>query len=183
MSDDIRKYKSSVPDANKIVSNEEHNDIKTETTDVGESRSNIVPIAELQTHNYVLKYGSPNNITPVSLHSINSNYNLTNSNAIETSLSLTSSKAQQQYITSSNTIISSPHLQNKMQPIVYDSNTIVLATQPRRQLNGPPDRTCKSNVHRSCESFSLISSLPLSLSDSESNQVQASVYARFDATR
>lgn len=146
VSDDVRKYKSSVPDANKNLSNEEHNDIKTETIDVGASKSNVVPIAELQTHNYVLKYGSPNNITPVSLHSINTNYNLTNSNAIETSLSLTSSKAQQQYITSSNTIISSPHLQNKMQPIVYDSNTIVLATQPRRQLNGPTDRTCKSNM-------------------------------------
>lgn len=146
VSEGLKRFKSSVPEENRNVSNEEHNDIKIETPDTTDNKSNIVPIAELQTHNYVLQYGSPNNITPVSIHSVNTNYNLTNSNAIETSLSLTQSNTpQQQYLTSSNTIISTPHLQNKIQPLVYDSNTIVLATQPRRQLNGPTDRTCKLN--------------------------------------
>lgn len=184
VSDDLRKITSSVPEVNRNVSNEEHNDIKIETPDVGENKSNIVPIAELQTHNYVLQYGSPNNITPVSLHSVNASYNLTNSNAIETSLSLTPSKTQQQYITSSNTIIPSSHLQNKIQPIVYDSNTIVLATQPRRQLNGPTDRTCKYMFtvlvirRRLLIRYILIFSF-----SSESKQIQASVYVGFDATR
>lgn len=141
VTDDPRKYKSSVPEDNNRIQNEQqHNVIKIEA-DSGDVKSNIVPIAELQTHNYVLQYGSPNNITPVTMHS--TGYNLTNSsNTIETSLSLTPTNSQHpQYISSSNALISTPtHLQNK---IVYDSNTIVLSAHPRRQVNGPSDRACK----------------------------------------
>lgn len=131
--DDPRKYKSTVPeDNNSRIQIEQLNDIKVECPD-GDNKSNIGPIAELQTHNYVLQYGSPNNNTPVSMHSVSTGYTFTNSNAIETTLSLTPTS---QFISSSNALISN---QNK---IVYDSNTIVLAT-PRRQVNGPSDRTCK----------------------------------------
>jgi hypothetical protein len=137
--DDPRKYKSTVPDDNNSrIQIEQLNDIKVECPD-GDNKTNIGPIAELQTHNYVLQYGSPNNSTPVSMHSVvSTGYTFTNSNAIETTLSLTPTS---QFISSSNALISNPtHLQNK---IVYDSNTIVLAAHPRRQVNGPSDRTCK----------------------------------------
>lgn len=102
------------------------------------------PIAELQSHNYVLQYGSP-----VTSNSVTLNSNMLsctpNINLMDSGINPATTIFQQQFINSGNTIISATHQQpNKFQPIVYDSNTIVLAaTQSRKQLNGPSDRNCK----------------------------------------
>ncbi|KAG5678277.1 hypothetical protein PVAND_007966 [Polypedilum vanderplanki] len=101
------------------------------------------PIAELQSHNYVLQYGSPSAAVTATVNTNNSSeivnnspkyVNATNSNNV----------IQQQFVNTGNTIISSPQ-QQKMQSIVYDNNTFVLATTARKQLNGPADRTLNQN--------------------------------------
>lgn len=110
------------------------------------------PIAELQSHNYVLQYGSPVSSNTVTLNSIPSNANIltcsSNLNvgsSMDTGITPATTLFQQQFINSGNTIITAQqqNQQNKLQPIVYDSNTIVLAaTQARKQMNGPSDRNC-----------------------------------------
>jgi hypothetical protein len=101
------------------------------------------PIAELQSHNYVLQYGSPVS-TPTSIvHNDNVKYTTSNLNATITN---STNLIPQQFVNAGNTIISSasPSQQNKMQSIVYDNNTFVLTTTPqRKQLNGPADRGCR----------------------------------------
>lgn len=98
------------------------------------------PIAELQSHNYVLQYGSPATSNTVTLSSISNNTNLLSN---DSGMTPATTLFQQQFINSGNTIISQQTQQNKL-PIVYDSNTIVLAAAPsRKQLNGPTDRNCK----------------------------------------
>lgn len=100
------------------------------------------PIAELQSHNYVLQYGSPATTNTVTLSSISNNANLLHS-PNDSGMSPATTLFQQQFINSGNTIISQQTQQNKL-PIVYDSNTIVLAAaQSRKLLNGPTDRNCK----------------------------------------
>ena len=123
--------------------------IKSEISDfISESIQNVVkeaPIAELQSHNYVLQYGSPNTSNTVTLSSISNNTNIIScSPGIESGIIPTTTLFQQQFINSGNAIITTAQQsqQNKMQPIVYDNNTIVLATN-RKQLNGPIDRTCE----------------------------------------
>lgn len=130
--------------------------IKMETSDVSlSSVQNMTipkeaPIAELQSHNYVLQYGSPVSSNTVSLNSIPSNSNLLscgpniNVGPMDSGIVPATTLFQQQFINSGNTIISTQQQsqQNKLQPLVYDSNTIVLASA-RKQMNGPSDRNCK----------------------------------------
>lgn len=96
------------------------------------------PIAELQSHNYVLQYGSPassaSELTKNTTKYVNSGINVTIGNSTNV--------LQQQFVNTGNTILSTASPQQKMQSIVYDNNTFVLATT-RKQLNGPGDRTCK----------------------------------------
>lgn len=125
--------------------------VKSEILDFPQTNSvqNIAtkeaPIAELQTHNYVLQYGSPVTSNTVTLSSISSNSNVIScSPSIDSSGMTPTTLFQQQFINSGNAIISQQSQQNKLQPIVYDSNTIVLAAAPNRnKLNGPSDRNCK----------------------------------------
>lgn len=121
--------------------------VKTEISDFT-TMHNVAkeaPIAELQSHNYVLQYGSPVTSSTVSLSSISNSTNILScSSSVDSGISPVTTLFQQQFINSGNTIISSGQhsQQNKLQPIVYDSNTIVLATGTRKQLNGPTDRNC-----------------------------------------
>ena len=104
------------------------------------STSIVAPIAELQSHNYVLQYGSPATAATVVA---NNNSELCNNITKFANAANTGNVIQQQFVNTGNTIISSPW-QQKMQSIVYENNTIVLATTaPRKQLNGPADRSCK----------------------------------------
>lgn len=98
------------------------------------------PIAELQSHNYVLQYGPPvtSNMT---LGSISNNI-ITCSPSVEGGISPATTLFQQQFINSGNAIISTAQ-QSQGNKLLYDSNTIVLATPTRKQLNGPTDRNCK----------------------------------------
>jgi hypothetical protein len=99
----------------------------------------VAPIAELQSHNYVLQYGTPATATVVA----NNNSEICNNIPKFVSTSNAGNVIQQQFVNTGNTIISSPS-QQKMQSIVYDNNTFVLTTTaPRKQLNGPADRSCK----------------------------------------
>lgn len=102
------------------------------------------PIAELQSHNYVLQYGSPVSTPPIIVQNDNVKYTTSNLNA---SITGSTKLIPQQFVNAGNTIISasaSPSQQNKMQSIVYDNNTFVLTTTaPRKQLNGPADRGSK----------------------------------------
>lgn len=101
------------------------------------------PIAELQSHNYVLQYGSPVSTPPTIVQNDNVKYATSNLNATITN---STNLIPQQFVNAGNTIISSasPSQQNKMQSIVYDNNTFVLTAAPqRKQLNGPADRGCK----------------------------------------
>lgn len=106
------------------------------------------PIAELQSHNYVLQYGSPVPSNTVTLNSIANNTNMISvsptvgSTLDTTGMNPATTLFQQQFINSGNTIISTQSQQNKLQPIVYDNNTIVLAAPTRKQMNGP-DRNRK----------------------------------------
>lgn len=98
-------------------------DATTSTPGQSNQRVREEPIAELQSHNYVLQYGPPISTT--------ANFSGVPLNTIFTSAgnsSLPTSIFQQQ----------------KIQPIQLESNTIVLtastgsaANSPRRQLNGP----------------------------------------------
>lgn len=101
------------------------------------------PIAELQSHNYVLQYGSPVTSNTVTLNP-NSTNMLSCNPSVDSVMSPATTLFQQQFINSGNSMISAQQSQqNKLQPIVYDSNTIVLAAAPtRKQLNGPTDRNC-----------------------------------------
>lgn len=126
--------------------------VKSEIIDIPQTNSvqNIdakeAPIAELQTHNYVLQYGSPVTSNTVTLSSISSNSNMLScSPSIDSGMTPATTLFQQQFINSGNAIMSHQTQQNKLQPIVYDSNTIVLAAAPNRnnKLNGPSDRNCK----------------------------------------
>lgn len=99
------------------------------------------PIAELQTHNYVLQYGSPVSTPPTIVQNDNIKYTTSNLNATITN---STNLIPQQFVNTGNTIISSASPQSKMQSIVYDNNTFVLTAAPqRKQLNGPADRGCK----------------------------------------
>jgi len=99
----------------------------------------VAPIAELQSHNYVLQYGTPATATVVA----NNNSEICNNIPKFANTSNAGNVIQQQFVNTGNTIISSPS-QQKMQSIVYDNNTFVLTTTaPRKQLNGPADRSCK----------------------------------------
>lgn len=121
--------------------------VKTEMSDftIVHNVAKEAPIAELQSHNYVLQYGSPVTSSTVSLSSISNSTNMIScSSHVDSGMSPVTTLFQQQFINSGNTIISSGQhsQQNKLQPIAYDSNTIVLATGTRKQLNGPTDRNC-----------------------------------------
>lgn len=101
------------------------------------------PIAELQSHNYVLQYGSPVSTPPTIVQNDNVKYVTSNLN---TTITNSTNLIPQQFVNAGNTIISSasPSQQNKMQSIVYDNNTFVLTAAPqRKQLNGPAERGCK----------------------------------------
>lgn len=100
------------------------------------------PIAELQSHNYVLQYGSPVSTPPTIVQNDSVKYATSNLNATITN---SNNLIPQQFVNTGNTIISaSPSQQNKMQSIVYDNNTFVLTAAPqRKQINGPADRGCK----------------------------------------
>lgn len=147
-------------DTTDILKHEKRSDgvtIKMETSDltINSSVQNITipkesPIAELQSHNYVLQYGSPVSSNTVSLNSMPSNSNLLScgpninvNTPVDTGIVPATTLFQQQFINSGNTIISTQHQsqQNKLQSLVYDNNTIVLAAA-RKQMNGP-DRNCK----------------------------------------
>jgi hypothetical protein len=129
--------------------------VKVETNDSTVNSGGITkeaPIAELQSHNYVLQYGSPVTSNSVTLN--NTNILSCSSNIsvpMDSGMNPATTLFQQQFINSGNTIISaSNQQQNKLQPIVYDTNTIVLAaTQARKQLNGPSDRNCKFKCQKS----------------------------------
>jgi hypothetical protein len=111
--------------------------VKTENNLVANSGlAKEAPIAELQSHNYVLQYGSPVTSNSVTL---NSNMISCSPSVNDSGVSPATTIFQQQFI---NNTITTKQQQNKLQPIVYDSNTIVLATQ-RKQLNGPTDRNCE----------------------------------------
>ncbi|KAL7047734.1 hypothetical protein ACKWTF_003091 [Chironomus riparius] len=101
----------------------------------------VAPIAELQSHNYVLQYGTPATATVVA----NNNSEICNNIPKFANTSNAGNVIQQQFVNTGNTIISSPS-QQKMQSIVYDNNTFVLTTTaPRKQLNGPADRSLNQN--------------------------------------
>ena len=105
------------------------------------------PIAELQSHNYVLQYGSPVASNTVTLNSVPTSTNILScSPNVDSGMAPVTTLFQQQFINSGNSMISSQQSQqNKLQPIVYDSNTIVLAAAPtRKQLNGPTERNCNN---------------------------------------
>lgn len=116
------------------------------------------PIAELQSHNYVLQYGSPvtsNNMTLNNTNMLSCSSNI--SVSMDSGIVPATTLFQQQFINSSNTIISASQQQQKLQPIVYDSNTIVLAaTQARKQLNGPNDRNRKFKQNSFCKLLTLL---------------------------
>lgn len=122
------------------------------------------PIAELQSHNYVLQYGSPVTSNTVTLNSLPPSTNILScSSQMDSGIPPATTLFQQQFINSGNTIISTTQQsqQSKLQPIVYDSNTIVLAaTAQRKQVNGPSDRnrkcfTDESNQAKPDSNFSL----------------------------
>lgn len=124
--------------------------VKTEVNDFAFNSGAVTkdaPIAELQSHNYVLQYGSPvtsNNMTLNNTNMLSCSSNI--SVSMDSGIVPATTLFQQQFINSGNTIISASQQQQKLQPIVYDSNTIVLAaTQARKQLNGPNDRNRKLN--------------------------------------
>lgn len=108
-----------------------------------QSMAKEAPIAELQTHNYVLQYGSPVASNTITLNSISTNANMIPcSPNVDSGVTPATTLFQQQFINSGSTVISAQQAQqNKLQPIVYDSNTIVLAAA-RKQLNGPTERNC-----------------------------------------
>ncbi|CRL00007.1 CLUMA_CG013297, isoform A [Clunio marinus] len=134
--------------------------VPTTTTITSTSSSSVktttvkeAPIAELQSHNYVLQYGSPVPQNTVSNNSMTNN-TLSSSSSMNTaveSLTPVTTMFQQQFINSGNNIISTsqPNQQSRLQPIVYDSNTIVLAAAPsRKQMNGPSDRNLNQNKYK-----------------------------------
>lgn len=157
-SNDLQLAYSSSKVNNSNSSSKDSVAIKTENTSYSSDRNfnsiqNVTiakeaPIAELQSHNYVLQYGSPVSSNTVTLNSIASNSNIlscgTNLNTSGTSIEMnpTTTLFQQQFI-NSGSIMTHQSQHNKLQPIVYDSNTIVLAAAPtRKQINGPSDRNC-----------------------------------------
>jgi hypothetical protein len=110
------------------------------------------PIAELQSHNYVLQYGSPVATSSSGVNQSDScNNNSSNvkyvSSGFNSTIANSANLIPQQFVNTGNAIISSAspsQQQNKMQSIVYDNNTFLLATTaPRKQLNGPADRNCE----------------------------------------
>lgn len=129
-----------VADGDNTISVKTENDMADFNDPVNASATPIVaPIAELQSHNYVLQYGTPANSAVVA----NNNPELCNNITKFTNAPSTGNVLQQQFVNAGNTIISSPS-QQRMQSIVYDNNTFVLATAaPRKQLNGPADKSCK----------------------------------------
>lgn len=127
--------------------------IKMETSDVSSTSALPIPkeapIAELQSHNYVLQYGSPVSASTM-LNAIPSNSSILScgpsinvNSSIDSSVVPATTLFQQQFINSGNSIISTQQQpqQNKLQPLVYDNNTIVLASA-RKHMNGPSDRNC-----------------------------------------
>lgn len=142
---EVKKEMSGFPITNQIVGNSDG---------IVAPIKNVIkeaPIAELQTHNYVLQYGSPVSSSSITINApSNANLITTNPNGSQNIVvstagtSMTSTLFQQQFINSGNAIIStsSQGQQNKLPQIVYDSsNTIVLAApNARKQLNGPVDR-------------------------------------------
>lgn len=108
------------------------------------------PIAELQSHNYVLQYGSP---SAAAAATVNNSSEIVSNSPKYVNATNSTNVIQQQFVNTGNTIISSPQ-QQKMQSIVYDNNTFVLATTARKQLNGPADRTCKFLfIYYQCQSL------------------------------
>jgi hypothetical protein len=136
---------------NDIVDNDIQS-ISSSSTNVTQPTSIVIreaPIAELQSHNYVLQYGSP-----VSSNSEMSN-NATkyvNSSINNTTITNSANLIQQQFVTTGNSLISSStsspqqqqqQQQQKMQSFVYDNNAYVLTTtSAKKQMNGPADRNC-----------------------------------------
>jgi hypothetical protein len=137
------------PSVGDVSSNNNELAVKIESNDFTLNSGALTkeaPIAELQSHNYVLQYGSPatsNSVTMNNTNILSCSPNI--SVSMDSGMSPATTLFQQQFINSGNTIISTTQQQqNKLQPIVYDSNTIVLAaTHARKQLNGPSDRNCK----------------------------------------
>lgn len=115
------------------------NEISEFSSEIIQDVTKEAPIAELQSHNYVLQYGPPvtSNMT---LGSISNNI-ITCSPSVEGGISPATTLFQQQYINSGNAIISTGQ-QSQVNKLLYDS-TIVLASPTRKQLNGPTDRNCK----------------------------------------
>jgi hypothetical protein len=105
------------------------------------------PIAELQSHNYVLQYGSPVTSNTVTLSTLTGNAGIMCGSNVGSTIPATT-LFQQPYVNSGNTVISSPQQshQSKLQPLVYD-NTFVLTPTRKQQLNGPTERNCKFNFY------------------------------------
>lgn len=97
------------------------------------------PKAELLSHKYILQYGTPMTVSLPSTISIPTtptvNSSVSNNSGMIATSSSSNAMYHQQLLSGTNTIISSA--QNKLQ---FDSNTIVLAAQSSRKLNGPIDR-------------------------------------------
>ena len=100
------------------------------------------PKTELLSHKYILQYGTPMTVSLPSTISIPTTPTVNSSVSINSGMIATSSSSNamyhQQLLSGTNTIISSA--QNKLQ---FDNNTIVLAAQSSRKLNGPNDRNGK----------------------------------------
>lgn len=116
------------------------NEISEFSSEILQEVTKEAPIAELQSHNYVLQYGPPvtSNMTIGSI----SNNIITCSPSVDGGISPATTLFQQQFINSGNAIISTSQ-QSQGNKLLNDSNTIVLATPTRKQLNGPTDRNCK----------------------------------------
>lgn len=107
--------------------------------------SKEAPIAELQSHNYVLQYGSPVTSNTVTLSTLTGSAGMMCGSNVGSSVPATT-LFQQPFVNSGNTIITTPQQshQSKLQPLVYDNNTFVLTTPTRKQqLNGPTERNCE----------------------------------------
>ena len=142
---DTTPIKCEFPDSNNIpahvIGNSTLNSIATKSQNIVKEQ----PKAELLSHKYILQYGTPMTVSLPSTISIPTTPTVNSSVSINTGMIATSSSSNtmyhQQLLSGTNTIISSA--QNKLQ---FDNNTIVLAAQSSRKLNGPIDRNGDLNT-------------------------------------
>lgn len=126
---DNASIKCEFPDSNNIPINS----IATKSQNIVKDQ----PKAEILSHKYILQYGTPMSVSlPSTTPTVNSSVNssVSNNSGIIATSSSSNTMYHQQLLSGTNTIISA---QNKLQ---FDSNTIVLAAQSTRKLNGPIDR-------------------------------------------